>query len=321
VAAVCALGGGAAAWLCRSAQGPLPAVPPPSGEAARSSEALRWGQRVARLEVGPTGVAWDPRGERIAIEQMMADGSSRGTGIYSTSGWTAITQLPVRRPSWSPDGASLAGVDSEGSLRIYKAADFLVSETYKLGINMIGWDGATPVVYTGELVRVEAGAGRAIDRCVDGCLPVRWSPSVSRAVVTRTRGNDREAVVLDLRDGRTLAALGPIIGDAIWAAQAPVVAWQTTTALGVWGEGADAVTIDLRSMPKAVSPRGSLVLCRTSEGQWSLLHVGDKSVIPVSVPSELDQALDLSWSPDGRFISSRVTTFGGVSRLEVWEAA
>jgi hypothetical protein len=78
------------------------------------------------------------------------------------------------------------------------------------------------------------------------CLPVRWSSSVSRAVVARVRGDDREAVVLDLGDGRTLAVLGP---------------------------------------------------------------------------SELDQALDLSWSPDGRFISSRVTTFCGVSRLEVWEAA
>jgi len=284
-------------------------------------EVLAWGQRVARLDVGPTGVAWDPRGERVAIEQMMSDGSSRGTGIYATSGWTAITSLPVRRPSWSPDGLRLAGVDADGSLQIYQAADYSLAETYKLGTNTVGWDGVTPVVYTGELVRVDAGGSRAIDRCADGCVPVRWSPTGGRAVVTRIRGDDREAAVLDLRDGRTLAALGPIIGDAIWAAQATVVAWPTAATIGVWREGADPVMMKVRSLPKAVSPRGSLVLCRTPEGQWSLVRVSAMTLTPTSVPSDLDQALDLTWSPDGRFICSRVSTYGGVSRLEVWEAA
>lgn len=184
-----------------------------------AGERLRIGSRVTRLDIGPANPVWEPSGARVAIEEM-GEPPRRVTGIYSTANWERLTQLNARRPAWSPDGTQLACVDPDGNVQLYRASDLMPTARHVVGTNSVGWDGDTPVAYTGAVVRIEGQTLREIDACVDGCIPLRWCPAGGLVLVTRTHGNVQAADVLDLRSGRPLASLGASIEPAVWSARA-----------------------------------------------------------------------------------------------------
>ena len=276
------------------------------------------GEPVARFGMLGGPLAWDPTGRQLAVEQFSKD-NTRTVSLYEVGSWSKHLEIPGSRPSWSTDATHLALVrpfpattppTSDTVVVLIDPASGAVVETIAARTSDVGWSGDQPYgVVEGRVVPLRAQTNSVVT-CADGCDLAEWAP-VGDYLAVGNAAIPSEYVIASVRDPALRKPLGAA-GGLVWAARAPVLAWQRSDATFAWTmtEGERQVPLAGGLRPAAWSPDGTMLLCsslKTSWVQWSRL---DNQITALALPAAFGAAVHTWWSSDGRFIATVPQSFG-----------